>query len=207
MNNPSTFKISWRVILLVLLLLFLISVNCNFTELFSDTIKTEAAKTEQAMSTSWSKEVTEAARLHNYKTSTARQATANSFAVTKTVKQAATETQQLYLSQTAAAPKPPVITGINFPKEIPGNKSTMIGLLSFTDLDGDISYVQYEVVKAQHFAEGTDNSLKLDSGNTRDGVIKIYIWCEGQQVVTLLATLYDFAGNRSNSMSFTFTCK
>jgi len=191
----------------MILTLFMISVNCNFTELFSDTIKTEAVKTERALSTSYSKEATEAVKLHNYKTSTARQATANSFAVTKTVKQAATETQQLYLSQTAVAPKPPVITGINFPKEIPGNKSTMIGLLSFTDLDGDISYVQYEVVKAENFVGGYDQTLKLDSGNTRDGVIKVYIWCEGQQVVTLLATLYDFAGNRSNSMSFTFTCK
>ena len=111
------------------------------------------------------------------------------------------------LTETAQAPKPPKITGINFPKEIPGNKSTMIGLLYFTDTDGDVQYITYDVVSATNFGGGTDNAPRLDSGTWTNGAIKIYLWCEGQQVVTLRATMHDYEGNRSNSMDFSFTCK
>ncbi|MFN2145573.1 MAG: hypothetical protein ACK2T7_09480, partial [Anaerolineales bacterium] len=105
------------------------------------------------------------------------------------------------------APKPPVITGISFPKEIPGNKSTMIGLLYFKDTDGDISHVIYRVVSAIEFGGGTDTAPKLDSGTWTDGALKIYLWCEGAQDVTLEATIVDLAGNKSNPMTFSFTCK
>jgi len=144
----------------------------------------------------------------NYKTATAwQQGTENAKIATHKADMLTYDVQLRSLTETAQAPKPPVITGINFPKEIPGNKSTMIGLLYFTDPDGDIQYVTYDVVSATHFGGGTDNAPKLDSGNWNSGAIKIYLWCDGQQNVTLRATLYDFAGNRSNSMNFSFTCK
>ena len=100
-----------------------------------------------------------------------------------------------------------MITGISFPKEIPGNKSTIIGLLYSTDLDGDIRYVTPDVISAEHFGSGVDNSPNLDSGTWDNGAIKIYLCCEGEQGVTLRATIYDYAGNRSNSMDFSFTCR
>jgi hypothetical protein len=99
-----------------------------------------------------------------------------------------------------------VITGISFPSEIPGNKSTIIGLLYFIDPDGDIHRITYDVVSATNFSGGDDNDPKLRSGNWNDGTIKVKIWCDGQQDVTLRATLYDFAGNQ-DSMCFSFTCK
>jgi len=109
--------------------------------------------------------------------------------------------------QTENAPKPPVITRIDYPSEIPGNKSTIIGLLYFQDPDGDVSHIVYTVVRAIDFGGGVDNAPKLDSGSLTDGAIKIYLWCEGQQTVTLEAQMFDFAGNSSNPMRFTFTCK
>ena len=111
------------------------------------------------------------------------------------------------LTEIAEAPKIPLITGISFPSTIPGNKSTIIGLLYFTDPDGDIQYVIYDVVQATQFGSGIDNAPKLDSGNWTNGTLKIYLWCEGEQFVTLRATLYDYAGNRSNSVNFSFECK
>jgi hypothetical protein len=117
------------------------------------------------------------------------------------------DAQMRSLTQTDEAPKPPVITGISFPSEIPGNKSVIIGLLNFTDPDGDIQYITYDVVSATNFSGGVDNDPKLNSGNWNNGAIKVYIWCDGQQDVTLEATIHDFAGNKSNPWRFSFTCK
>ena len=167
----------------------------------------DRTSTSFARDTSWVKTYTEEARLYNFKTATCEQATDDAQRKTQQVEWKTFDAQMKGLTQTAQAPKPPVITGINFPKEIPGNKSIIIGLLYFKDTDGDIDHVTYDVVSANQFGAGTDNAPKLDSGDWTNGALKIYLWCEGQQNVTLRATIYDYAGNRSNSMDFSFACK
>jgi hypothetical protein len=200
----------WKKLLTVITLLialFIISVNCITRDLLMGMVNEGGTQTYVARDTEWAATSTEFARRYNFATATSEQATQISARLTQESDLATYEVQQRSLTQTAEAPKPPVITGINFPKEIPGNKSTMIGLLYFKDADGDLRYAQYDVVSATNFGSGTDDKLNLDSGDWYDGAIKIYLWCEGQQTVTLSATLYDWAGNQSNSMSFTFTCK
>ena len=191
----------------IIALIFLFTVSCIFGELFVMQINDDRTATSYAVDTVWRKTYTAEAKLYNYKTATAWQATENSKIATHKADMIAYDTQLASLTQTAQAPKPPVITGINFPSEIPGNKSTIIGLLYFTDLDGDIWYITYDVVRAINFGGGDDNAPKLDSGNWFDGAIKVYIWCDGQQNVPLEATIHDFAGNVSNPWRFSFTCK
>ena len=197
----------WFLILFLVLAISVLTMNCLIGDLFVMQLNEDRTATSLAIDTVWAKTYTEEARLYNYKTATAWQKTENAKILTHQSDMKTYDAQLKAQSQTAAAPKPPTITGINFPKEIPGNKSTMIGLLYFTDSDGDPQYVTYDVVSAVNFGGGTDNALKLDSGTWENGAIKIYLWCDGQQTVTLRATMYDYAGNRSNSMNFTFTCK
>jgi hypothetical protein len=194
-------------LLILVIMVFFLAANCMLGELFMMQYNQDRTATSFAVDTVWAMTYTEEARLYNYKTATAWQATEDAKRATAKADFLTFDAQMRNLTETAQAPKPPTITGINFPKEIPGNKSTIIGLLYFTDEDGDIRYVTYDVISAEHFGGGTDDSPNLDSGTWENGAIKIYLWCEGQQVVTLQATLYDWAGNRSNSMSFTFTCK
>ncbi|MBN2043451.1 MAG: hypothetical protein JW757_00410 [Anaerolineales bacterium] len=190
---------------------FLFGVNCTLGALLSEQIHIDQTNTNFAQDTEWAQTYTEEARNYNEQTAAAQQVTANArssqFAASVTAYAATSSFNSTQWWQTELAPKPPVITGINFPKEIPGNKSTIIGLLYFTDPDGDISHVVYNVVSATNFGGGTDANPKLDSGTWTNGAIKIYLWCEGQQVVTLEATIFDHKGNKSNTMSFTFTCK
>jgi hypothetical protein len=179
---------SWIKAFIIVAVIFLITISCidDFIDdmgLFKIGTNDIRTMTANAKHTKWSITFTADAR---YKTNTAD------------VKRE---------TLTAEAPKPPVITGINFPSEIPGNKSTITGLLYFTDPDGDIHKITYDVVSATNFSGGVDNNPKLDSGNWDGGAIKIYTWCDGQQDVTLEATLYDLAGNKSNPWRFSFTCK
>jgi hypothetical protein len=176
-------------------------------ELFMMQYNADRTSTSFARDTEWVMTYTEEARTYNDITATAEQATEDAQRATQQVEWLTFDAQMSGLTQTALAPKPPKITGINFPKEIPGNKSTIIGLLYFEDTDGDIQYITYDVVSATEFGGGTDNAPKLDSGTWEKGAIKIYLWCEGQQNVTLRATIFDYAGNRSNSMNFSFICK
>ncbi len=187
--------------------IFILSTNCMLGELFMMQYNQDRTATSFARDTQWIMTYTEEARRYNEKTATAEQATYDARRATQQVEWLTFDAQMKGLTQTAQAPKIPVITGINFPSTIPGNKSTIIGLLYFTDPDGDIRYITYDVIRATDFGGGTDDSPNLDSGTWENGAIKIYLWCGGEQDVTLRATIFDWAGNRSNSMDFSFTCK
>ena len=191
----------------IMALIFLITLSCMIGELLTMELSDLRTATANAQATEWRQTYTAEAKLYNYKTATSWQATENSKIATHKADMATYDADLRSLTQTAQAPKPPVITGINFPSEIPGNKSTMIGLLYFTDPDGDIQYVKYDVIRATKFGGGADNAPKLNSGNWNNGAIKVYIWCDGQQNVTLEATIHDRAGNKSNPWRFSFTCK
>ncbi|MFC2054591.1 hypothetical protein ACFLV7_09915 [Chloroflexota bacterium] len=102
---------------------------------------------------------------------------------------------------------PPVITSINFPSVIPGNKSTITGILYFIDKQGDMKTMDFDVLTADTFRGGQAQGLRLNSGDKYTGSYGFVLWCVGEQDVTLLATLVDEAGNITNSMDFSFTCK
>ncbi len=206
MSQPERFM-SRSFLLVLLAAFFLFTMNCIIGDLFMMQYNQDRTATSFARDTQWIMTYTEEARRYNDKTATAEQATDDAQRATQQVEWLTFDAQMRGLSQTAEAPKVPMITGISFPSEIPGNKSTIIGLLYFTDPDGDVQYITYDVVSAVTFSNGVDNAPRLDSGDWTNGALKIYIWCEGEQNVTLRATLYDYAGNRSNSMDFSFACK
>lgn len=203
-NKP---KKGWLLILMLIVVVIVFSLNCTLGELFVQQLNTDRTNTSFAIDTVWAATYTEEATQYNIMTATSYQATEDVAKATHDADMKTYDAQLLGLTETAAAPKPPTIISINFPKEINGNKSTYVGLLYFKDSDGDIKNVNYDVVSAVNFGGGIDNEPKLDHGTWEEGAIKIYLWCEGQQTVTLRATIYDWANNPSNSMDFTFTCK
>lgn len=207
MSFERNAKNRWMVFVLLGIVVFLVGANCTLGRMLTDQVHEDSTNTSYAFDTNWSKTFTQEAKDYNYMTATSWQETDEAIAKTSRAKISTEDAQFTSIAQTDLAPKPPIITGVNFPAEIPGNKSTIIGLLYFTDADGDISHIVYDVVSATQFGGGTDSEPKLDSGNWTNGAVKIYLWCEGQQTVTLQATIFDRAGNKSNSMSFTFTCK
>ncbi len=207
MTVQSKSKRAWFWGAIFLAGIFLLSTNCMLGELFMMQYNQDRTATSFAVDTVWAMTYTEEARLYNDKTATAEQATYDAQRAIQQIEWLTFDAKIRGLTETALAPKPPIITGISFPGNIPGNKSTMIGLLYFTDADGDIKYLTYDVIHATNFSGGVDNEPRLDSGDWTSGAIKIYIWCDGEQDVTLRATIYDWAGNRSNSMDFSFRCE
>ena len=115
------------------------------------------------------------------------------------------ESAYLTASPTSA---PPAILRVYLPPVIPGDRSTVNGELEFSDPDGDVNRLTIEVVQAVNFG-GSDYDPRqyLMYGDRYNGVYQLYIWCEGQQTVTLRYTLYDGRGNRSNSMDASFECR
>ena len=112
------------------------------------------------------------------------------------------------LSATVPPPSPPVITQIDFLSKIIGDGKTNYGNLYFRDPDGDINRLTLEVVRAVNFGGADyDPNPYLIAGDYYEGVYQLSIWCEGEQDVTLRATLYDRAGLRSNPMEFYFSCE
>ena len=207
MSFERNAKNRWMVFVLLGMVIFLVGANCTLGRMLTDQVHEDSTNTSYALDTSWSNTYTQEAKDFNYMTATSWQETDDARVETSRAQISTEDARFTAIAQTELAPKPPIITGVNFPAEIPGNKSTIIGLLYFTDADGDISHIVYDVVSATQFGGGTDSEPKLDSGDWTNGAVKIYLWCEGQQTVTLLATIFDRAGNKSNSMSFTFTCK
>jgi hypothetical protein len=187
-------------LLLMLLLSLLGSLSCMIWEMGKPVIDAAATETMQA------------AMLSVYETQKASLAqTQASVAQTQAAFEMTYQAERDAVRKTSTAranPAPPVITRISFPSEIPGNHSTIIGLVYFQDPNGDINRVTLEVVSAINFGGSDyDPMSSMDSGSLYDGAFKIYIWCEGQQDVTLRVTLYDISGLKSNSMNFSFTCK
>lgn len=117
-------------------------------------------------------------------------------------------TYEAIMSATVPPPSPPVIVTIEFLSTILGDGQTNYGNLYFHDQNGDVNRLTLDVVSATNFGGADyDPSDYLIAGDPYSGVFQLYIWCEGQQDVTLQATLYDMAGLKSNSVNFSFTCE
>lgn len=117
-------------------------------------------------------------------------------------------TYEAIMSATVPPPSPPVIVTIEFLSTILGDGQTNYGNLYFHDQNGDVNRLTLDVVSATNFGGADyDPSDYLIAGDPYSGVFQLYICCEGQQDVTLQATLYDMAGLKSNSVDFSFTCE
>ena len=124
-------------------------------------------------------------------------------AVTPTQPPTATEA-----STPTAVPGPPTILSIDFPSEIPADRTSVNGTVRFQDADGDVSWVSFDVIGATDFTPFAYNPVEsLVEGDARDGTFKFHTWCGIAQDVTLRVTLVDAAGNRSGPVDFSFSCK
>ena len=103
---------------------------------------------------------------------------------------------------------PPVINSITFPSSIPGNHTNIDGEMGFSDGGGDVNRATMTVVHSSGNFAATDwdPSPYLLSGSNYAGSYYFYVWCEGQQSVTLKLTLYDAAGVASAGKDFSFSC-
>jgi hypothetical protein len=107
-----------------------------------------------------------------------------------------------------APPGPPTIISMDFPSEIPADKTSVDGTVWFQDPDGDVNWVTFDVTSATNFTPFAFNPMEsLVEGNARDGAFKFHIWCTTVQSVTMRVTLSDAAGNSSAPVDVGFRCK
>ncbi len=103
---------------------------------------------------------------------------------------------------------PPLLTGVSFPGEIPGDGTSKGGWFTFTDTGGDCTRAVFSVVSATNFNGFEFNPREtLTAGDNYGGTSAFNIWCQGSQTVTMSVRLFDEAGDGSNSLEFTFSCK
>ena len=101
---------SWKFLTFVVLLVFFLATNCMVGELLVMQMSEDRTATSKAEDTIWAMTLTEDARLYNDKTATARQATENAKIATHKADMLTYDAQRRSLTETAQAPKPPVIT-------------------------------------------------------------------------------------------------
>lgn len=117
-------------------------------------------------------------------------------------------TYEAILSATPEPPSPPVIVTIEFLSSIIGDGQTNYGSLYFHDRNGDVNRPTLDVVSTTNFGGADyDPGPYVIAGDPFSGVYQLYIWCEGQQDVTLRATLHDAAGLKINTVNFSSTCE
>jgi len=112
----------------------------------------------------------------------------------------------------------PEIVSLEFPSEILGDGNKNDGLVRFRDAGGDIArisfdpaFIQPKGFNYQPFGfEFTNPAVRWVEGNaaSTSGAFRFSNGCTGDSlVVTVAATLYDKAGNKSAPYLFTFLCK
>jgi hypothetical protein len=107
-----------------------------------------------------------------------------------------------------AVPGPPTIISIDFPSQIPADGSQAHGTVRFSDPDGDVNWITFDVTSATRFTPFAFDPLEfLKEGDATDGTIGFYIYCGTAQQVTFRVTLYDAAQNSSLPVDFSFKCE
>ncbi|NQT93466.1 MAG: hypothetical protein HQ559_11960 [Lentisphaerae bacterium] len=96
----------------------------------------------------------------------------------------------------------PRVTGIKFPSAIRGDGKNTKGYVSFSDPNGDIASVRFDVVNAIDF---TPFSFEPTVNGETNGAFSFRIWSRGKQTVTLKVTLCDRQGNKSKPYYFSFS--
>jgi PKD repeat protein len=101
---------------------------------------------------------------------------------------------------------PPVITRIDFPREIFANSQPVEGRVYFTSPNSNVNRAKFEVLV------GTWNSLdfnpaqSLVSGTLQGGIFTFTVQCNSPEDGRFRVTLYNEAGLASRSEEFSFTC-
>ena len=99
----------------------------------------------------------------------------------------------------------PVITRVDFLKAMPADGNTYYGWVSFTDADGDVNRIKIESVRSTSPTTGSEYEPHLQ-GSPTAGRARIGFYCTVKSQHTMRATLFDAAGNSSNSMEYSFEC-
>jgi hypothetical protein len=110
------------------------------------------------------------------------------------------------VAPTAPASSPPVITKVDFLKGIPANGTKFMGWVSFRDPDGDVNLMTLDVVSSVSMKGSQNDPNHSLQGSPTEGRYAMECWCYRKQEVTMRVTLFDAAGNSSNSMDFSFEC-
>ena len=104
----------------------------------------------------------------------------------------------------------PEITDLVLRYEGQGSNRIVYQDFYFFDPDGDAEYIKYELIRVipDSNVEVEDGSINIYSNAQMQGSIVTGTWyCGGEKYeVTLLATIYDEAGNGSNPVEYTFDC-
>ena len=106
-----------------------------------------------------------------------------------------------------SASSAPVITDIDFPSTIPADGTTYFGWISFTDADGDVNRIQLHVVHSTTPMSDAENPPGTLEGTASAGKYRMGFYCTIPSLHTMQVTLLDTAGNRSNSMDFSWECR
>jgi len=106
-----------------------------------------------------------------------------------------------------AASSPPIITRVDFPSSIPSNGTKFTGWVSFKDPDGDVNLIRIHVLRSvSSIPDYEHDPNHMLQGTPTDGQFGFQFWCGSKQEITSQVTLFDLAGNSSNTMEFTVEC-
>ncbi len=97
---------------------------------------------------------------------------------------------------------PPTISDLSFPANVEIN-ATAMGQLRYQDPDQDVLYARFDVLDGRYYRM----NVPVRAGATAQGEMSFALRCtEYDQQITLAVTLFDAAGERSESVPFSFTC-
>lgn len=102
---------------------------------------------------------------------------------------------------------PPVITRIDFPREIFANSQPVEGRVYFTSPDSDVNRVTLEVLRGTFGPLDFNPSRYLIQGTPRSGVFSWISICHSPEQATFRFTLYNEAGLASAPVEISFTCR
>jgi uncharacterized cupin superfamily protein len=105
---------------------------------------------------------------------------------------------------------PPVITSVNLREDWSSPSGNLIVLqdIYFYDEDGDTYGIDYEIISDPSGGTVVDGSIGASSEQQKAGTVVTGSWqCGGGQYdVVMQVTLLDYAGNVSNSVTYTMNC-
>jgi hypothetical protein len=102
----------------------------------------------------------------------------------------------------------PVIESVDLRDDLSSGSLVIVQDISFYDEDGDANFIDFELVSNLPNAHTVDGSISASSQQQESGAITTGRWgCGGGQYeVTLQVTIWDEAGNHSNTAEYTMIC-
>lgn len=104
----------------------------------------------------------------------------------------------------------PMITGVTFPSDIPGDSAPHDGTVTFTDDDNGINWAQFDVLQSTCGPVGANCSTPFgfDPGvsDRNNGQFGFNMWCEGEFYCTMEITLRDVQNHVSDPYIFSVKC-